>query len=57
MKSPTTIEAIDQLSIDDLWDASMQLQVLADYAAKRAETLGMEQMMAEGDGEAEAIND
>ena len=55
MKAPTTIEAIDQLSIEDLWDASMQLQVLADYASKRAETIGMEQMMV--DGEAEAIDD
>ena len=54
MKTGMTIEAIDALSIDELWDISMQLQTLADYAAKRAETLAMERM---GDQEAEAAND
>jgi len=44
MKIALSMEAIDQLSIDQLWDVSMMLQTFADYAAKRAETLAMERM-------------
>jgi hypothetical protein len=49
MKAVITIEEIDALSIDDLWELSMQLQTFADYAAKRAEVLAVNRM-EEGEG-------
>ena len=57
MKTGMTIEAIDALSIDELWDISMQLQTLADYAAKRAESLSLEQIMDTAREFAECEND
>jgi hypothetical protein len=57
MKTGITSKEIDALEIDDLWDLSGQLQTLADYAAKRAETLAMERMMDTAREFAESEND